>query len=362
MRRLNLIFALLPAAWFVCAAEAQVIIPPGVLEKIPPKKIPPRTVTTNPAGEKVDLQRLVINFRRAAGSVEKRKTAADKLLELGPRGAKILRGIIASDLPRRTAAYKKAFYNKARGIGLKKFRSADSKQTQAWREQFKSIGSITKESLKAQAGPAMDGLYNALVPTREEVLESNKSLAAQREEIVAMDAIGIRSRTMLGAESTTEALSTTLTQQEKLISLMCTYMPETGRKSIEADLKQFDRMGFEEWHGFVHLNVIRMLLGLRPMRIDLKLSAAALDHSKDMARHKFFNHQSPVAGKKTPWDRAARQGTRSNGECIAAGMSDGARAIRGWFFSPGHHKLIMSKSSRVGIGGYSRKWTLMTGG
>ena len=361
MRRLKLTFAFMTVAHLACAAGAQIVIPPGVMEKIPPKKIPPRTPTTTPAGKKVDIQRLVIDFRRAAGSAEKRKTAADKLLEFGPRGATILRGIIASDLPRRVASYKKAFYNQARGIGLKKLRAANSKQTQVWQEQFKSIGSITKESLKAQAGPAMDGLYKALVPTREEVLESNKALAAQREEMVAMDAIGIRSRTLLGAKSTDAELPKTLEQQEKLISLMCTYMPESARKSIEADLKQFTRMGFEEWHGFVHLNVVRMLLGLHPMRIDLKLSAAALDHSKDMDKHKFFDHQSPVAGKKTPWDRAARQGAKANGECIAAGMSDGPSAIRGWFFSPGHHVLIMSKSSRVGIGGYSRTWTLMTG-
>lgn len=358
---MKLILTFLTVMWLICAADAQIVIPPGVLEKIPPKKIPPRTVTTNPAGKKVDIQRLVINFRRAAGSGEKCETAADKLLELGPRGAKILRSIIASDLPRRVASYKKAFYNKARGIGLKKLGATDSKQTQAFQEQFKSIGSITRESLKSKAGPAMDGLYDALVPTREEVLEGSKALAARREEIVALDSILTRSKTLLGAKSTIAILPKTLEQQEKLISLMCTYMPEAGRKSIEADLKQFGRLGFEEWHGFVHLNVIRMLLGLRPMRIDLKLSAAALDHSEDMARHKFFNHTSPVTGKKTPWDRAARQGAQSNGECIAAGMSSGPRAIRVWFFSPGHHKLIMSRSSRVGIGGYSRKWTLMTG-
>jgi hypothetical protein len=361
LRRLKLILTFLTVTWMICAADAQIVIPPGVLEKIPPKKTPPRTVTTNPAGKKVDIQRLVINFRQAAGNVEKRKTAADKLLELGPRGAKILRSIIGSNLPRQVASYKKAFYNKARSIGLKKLAAADSKQTQAWQEQFESIGSVTKESLKSKAGPAMDGLYEALVPTREEVLESSKALAARRKELLALDSILARSRILLGAKSTAAVLPKTLEQQEKLISLMCAYMPESGRKSIEADLKQFGRMGFEEWHGFVHLNVVRMLLGLNPMRIDLKLSAAAKDHSRDMSKHRFFSHQSPVTGKKTPWDRAARQGVKSNGECIAAGMSAGPRAIRVWFFSPGHHKLIMSRSSRVGIGVYSRKWTLMTG-
>ena len=344
-----------------CVAGAQIVIPPDVLLKIPPKKVTPKTPTTTPAGDKKDIQKLIINFRRAAGNGEQRTKAAAELLELGPRGAKTLRSIVGSDLPRRVAAYKKAFYNKARSIGVAKFRATGLAQIQKWQEQFKSLGEVTRESLKAKAGPAMDALYKALVPKREEVLENSKSLTARREEIMSLDSILGQCRGLLESKSTAAALSETLKQQETLISLMCTYMSDNDRKPIESDLKQFGRMDFEEWHGFVHLNVVRMLLGLRPMRIDLKLSAAAKDHSTDMSKHKFFSHQSPVEGKKTPWDRAARQGTKSSGECIFTGISVGPRAIRGWFFSPGHHKIIMSKASRVGIGACDHKWTLMTG-
>jgi uncharacterized protein YkwD len=97
------------------------------------------------------------------------------------------------------------------------------------------------------------------------------------------------------------------------------------------------------------------------MMLDLKLAATGRDHSKDMYDRKFFAHESPVPGKKTPWDRARRFGVKARGECIAAGMAAGPSAIRGWFFSPGHHKIIMSGALRVGIGKYGRKWTLMTG-
>ena len=360
MRRLRVIPTFLTVAWLACATGAQIVIPPGVLEKTPPKKIPPQTPDTRPAGEKVDLQRLIINFRQAAGNAEKRKAAADKLLEQGPRGAKILRAIISSDLPRRTAAYKKAFYNKARGIGAAKFRATGDKRIQKWRQQFNSMGAVNKETLKAKGGPAMDGLLEALVPKRREVLEGGKSLTARREEIIALDSILGQCGDLLESKSTGDGLSKTLEQQEKLISLMCAPMGESRRKSIESDMKKFDRMSFEEWHGFVHLNVVRILLGLRPMRIDLRLSAAARDHSKDMDRLKFFSHESPVKGKSTPGQRASRQGTSCTGECIA-GSKSGPGAIRMWFFSPGHHKIIMSNASRVGLGGHGGKWTLMVG-
>ncbi len=54
-RRLKLILTFVAVVSLPCAAGAQIVIPPGVLEKIPPKKIPPRTPTTNPAGKKVDI-------------------------------------------------------------------------------------------------------------------------------------------------------------------------------------------------------------------------------------------------------------------------------------------------------------------
>jgi hypothetical protein len=349
-------------------ASGQIVIPPDVLkkkaesdEKVRPKRPTSRKSTTRPSGAKPGFQRMVIDFRRAAGDPVKRKAAADKLLKLGPRGAKILYSIVRSDLSGRTTSYKKAFYSKARSIGRGKYRAAGESQIKKWREQFRSTGSITKGSLKSKAGPAMDALLGALVPKREELLEDSDSLTSMRQEILALDSVLTRCAAVLKLESADSKLSDKLKQQETLLSLMGAPMSDAHRKTVEEPLKQFGKMQFEEWHGVVHLNVIRTLLGLSPMQIDLKLSAAGRDHSKDMSEHKFFSHKSPVEGKSTPWDRAARQGTKSNGECIAAGVSSGPHAIRMWFFSPGHHKIIMSGASRVGLGTHNRKWTLMTG-
>ena len=98
------------------------------------------------------------------------------------------------------------------------------------------------------------------------------------------------------------------------------------------------------------LNLTRNLLGLNALSIDLKLCAAARDHSADMQRLKFFAHESPVAGKKTPWDRAKNFGTTASGENIMMGVRDGKAANLGWFHSPGHHKNMLGNHNRVGMG------------
>ena len=109
------------------------------------------------------------------------------------------------------------------------------------------------------------------------------------------------------------------------------------------------------------LNLTRNLLGLPSLAIDMKLTAAARDHSKDMEELKFMAHESPVPGKKTPEDRAARFGTSSLGENIFQGSRDGNAANRAWFHSPGHFKNMLGDHQRVGVGRSGVYFTEMFG-
>ena len=52
------------------------------------------------------------------------------------------------------------------------------------------------------------------------------------------------------------------------------------------------------------LNDYRMLLGIHPLEMDVRLYLAARDHSRDMLRLQFFSHDSPVPGKRSFGDRA----------------------------------------------------------
>jgi uncharacterized protein YkwD len=117
-----------------------------------------------------------------------------------------------------------------------------------------------------------------------------------------------------------------------------------------------------EFAGTLELNRIRIALGLNALRIDEKLGNAARDHSKDMVNLGFFAHESPVEGKKTPYDRASRAGTSASSENIAQGHGTGEGAIEGWWYSPGHHKNMLGSHGRTGLGRHETTWTQLFGG
>ncbi|MBJ05708.1 MAG: hypothetical protein CMO40_01105 [Verrucomicrobiaceae bacterium] len=108
----------------------------------------------------------------------------------------------------------------------------------------------------------------------------------------------------------------------------------------------------------------RAVLGLRPLKLEEKLSDSASGHSADMARLGFFSHTSPVPGKRSFSDRARKSGFRGgpSGECIAAGQGSFSAAYGGWFYSDGHRHIMLAKGPNVlGFGVASRHWTLVTG-
>jgi uncharacterized protein YkwD len=91
-------------------------------------------------------------------------------------------------------------------------------------------------------------------------------------------------------------------------------------------------------------------------------ATAARDHSRDMESLHFFAHESPVEGKKMPWDRALRFNTTAQAENIVMGVHDGRDANEAWFHSPGHHKNMLGEHVRVGVGCSGVYFTEMFGG
>jgi len=113
--------------------------------------------------------------------------------------------------------------------------------------------------------------------------------------------------------------------------------------------------------GILDLNALRLLLGLRALRADPKLCAAARDHSNDMRRLGFFAHESPVEGKSSFSDRAGNFGTSARSENIANGQRQPAATNRQWFLSPGHHKNMLGNHGRIGLGRSGTYWTQLFG-
>jgi uncharacterized protein YkwD len=114
-----------------------------------------------------------------------------------------------------------------------------------------------------------------------------------------------------------------------------------------------------EQEDFVLVNTYREYLGILPYEIDPRLVQAARDHSQEMVTMKYFAHESPVAGNKTPWDRIGKTGYKGgSGENIYMGSTSGSKAFWAWFDSPGHHQNIASKgSTAMGVGEYGIDWT-----
>jgi len=110
------------------------------------------------------------------------------------------------------------------------------------------------------------------------------------------------------------------------------------------------------------LNTHRILLGLPPLEMDLRLVVAAKKHSEEMVAKKYFAHESPTAELKTPWQRAGREHTKANGECIAYGQGAGVGTFMGWYYSQGHHKIMLGGGPCIGVGRCADTWTLLMGG
>lgn len=145
-------------------------------------------------------------------------------------------------------------------------------------------------------------------------------------------------------------------QADQAASIQAGHRADAVLKQNEAFKGEIPR---QEYVGILELNHWRIAAGLVPLEIDPKLCDAARDHSKDMAEMGFFAHESPVKGKKEPWDRAKNFGTTARGENIAINDSTEA-ANQAWFLSPGHHKNLFNPGFRViGLGITGRHYTQM---
>jgi uncharacterized protein YkwD len=105
----------------------------------------------------------------------------------------------------------------------------------------------------------------------------------------------------------------------------------------------------------VQLNAIRTEHGLVPLRLNATLSAAAAQHSAEMAADGYFGHNSNDGAPF--WKRlASYSGSASNGWSVGENLLwsspevDPSAALRMWMASPEHRKNILTASWReIGV-------------
>lgn len=105
----------------------------------------------------------------------------------------------------------------------------------------------------------------------------------------------------------------------------------------------------------------RAVIGLPPLKPDIRLRAAARLHAQDMATRNFFSHTSTKTGFETPSDRVHQAGALDfgAGENIAYNEvspdETGAKLMDQWMNSPPHRASILNKDyTHIGVGVYRR--------
>jgi len=117
------------------------------------------------------------------------------------------------------------------------------------------------------------------------------------------------------------------------------------------------------------INQYRRDKGLKPLNIDVKLTAAANAHARDLSKWDRISHYG--SDGSNPWDRVKRSGypARLAAENVGTGQIDFAEVMRGWRESPGHNKnLLLADATHMGIAlvqdpktEFKTFWTLVVG-
>jgi len=97
------------------------------------------------------------------------------------------------------------------------------------------------------------------------------------------------------------------------------------------------------------MNRERTARGLRPLRLNQKLSLAANDRIGDMFSKRYFAHVSPDGLQPFTWARQRGYRYRLIGENLAVGYR-GKSVVDGWMNSRGHRENILQRGfDEVGI-------------
>jgi uncharacterized protein YkwD len=117
------------------------------------------------------------------------------------------------------------------------------------------------------------------------------------------------------------------------------------------------------------LNTYRVSNGLKPLRLDAKLTAAAKMHSRDLAKSDRISHYG--SDGSSPWDRVKRAGYTAKiaAENVGTGQASLEEVFKGWEQSPGHNRnLLLPGAKDMGIAliadpktEFKTFWTLVVG-
>ncbi len=308
---------------------------------------------------------LLKKYKSLSDDLEARGKVLDELLELGLPVAKVMHGMLDREWEAALERYTRAFKVQSGALAKEKLSKANRAKVDELAARVRGLrndGGLTKAKVKATGDPAVKQLKSLSRVDPAEVASSSEKIMAERKRIVALAEQWSASVEEMLLTDTKPFREKDLRNLETNIASEAIPMDSTAREVLNQNEKLAKEIRPEEAEGVRDLNQLRMLIGLRPVLIDVALCEASRGHSKDMAEKRFFSHDSPVQGKETPWRRAKLEGTTASAENIFAGSGDPRSANKAWWYSPGHHKNMLSPGQkRIGLGHHGGRWTQMFG-
>lgn len=352
----------------------------------------PASVVQDPV-EEPTVGQLMAGLRKRGVAWHERDRLVSELLDRGSEGAKPLAKYAvdrlkksAADWDKSAKRYQKDFAKAAEDAIQERMPRGAEEEIETLRKESLAVtrgAELTKKQIAEEIDPRVKRLRELLRITPREVLNSDEGLEADREELVEIadlaatwwqvwedaaeelaadeDGGGASALRRIKPPTAVAGRMDVLEAAEEWLAVLATPMTERDRRALEQNRALDPAIPFQEYDGVLYHNLIRIELGLHAQVIDPKLCDAGRGHSEDMKTLGFFAHESPVEGKKTPGDRAARAGTTGGAENIAFGQNSGRAAVNAWWYSPGHHKNMLSGASRIGLGQFESHWTEMFG-
>ena len=318
--------------------------------------------------DKIRATKLYNEYEKHQDNYSKQISILEKMMEIGRPVAQKMFQKFDRELRAKWPLYQKFYVDCAKKAGFKKTTSTTRQEILLLEQKVQDLRKLgeklTKNQIKQIGDPALNRLKNLKVMKVDEVFAINPSLQKSRDYIlhlikqrkICMD------RLVLLESDVVDFGMKELLNYEKLTSTSVLGPPREYMQILEMNDKNIENIKPSEVAAVRNLNEYRILIGLRPCIIDPKLCLASREHSKDMERKGFFAHDSPIKGKKTPWDRAKLAGTTANAENIYKGSQNGESANRAWWYSPGHHvNMLNPNAKRIGMGLSGKHWTQMFG-
>jgi uncharacterized protein YkwD len=316
--------------------------------------------------ERKEAKRLLEKYRDAAFDPIERRMVIDDAVKLSRPVRETFLKIVDEDVAKALPAYRNEFKTAADALAVVREGKAAKEEMKRLRAEILALGrlggALTKEKIQSVGDPALAKLKGYFRFDRQMVLDSAPGIKINRERLVGLLTCRENLRRSLAVNDGKDFPPEKVGQEEEAASKRPPPYDRDAVKAMEANEKLASNLPAEEFESIRITNEMRAMLGISVLAIDVKLCEAARGHSKDMVEYKFFAHESPVPGKKTPWDRAKLAGTSAGAENIYAGSAKPADPIGAWFHSPGHHVNMLNPGhKRIGMGRHGGHWTQMFG-